>query len=263
VQGLSIGSPVTFKGVQIGEVTNISLTFNPGEMKLAIPVRAVLYPEKIHVNHGERRIENLNRAIEKGLRAQLQTQSLITGQLMITLDFYPDTPAQLRGDGTLLEIPTSASVIEQLAQVLKSIRFDEILDKLNRSADGLEKLINNPDLLAGIKNLNTTVQDVQTLVRTLNDRVGPLAGSITGAADEYGSLAKNLNTELANISGALEKTLASAQTTAGMMEKTLANSAAITSDGSPVMHELTRSLRELSDAARKPESVIFGKGDSR
>jgi paraquat-inducible protein B len=273
VQGLSVGSPVTFKGVQIGEVTDISLIFSPGEMRLSIPVRAVLYPEKIELKQGQRRMENLQRAIEKGLRAQLQTQSLITGQLMIALDFYPDSPTpELKGDGTVLEIPSVPTVIEQLAQVIKGIRFDEILEKLTKTADGIEKLVNNPDLMEGIQNLNSTVKDVQMLVRTLNDRVGPMTGSITGAADEYGALAKNLNRELTDMSAVLEKTLASAQTTAEKMEKTMANSAAITADGSPVMHELTRSLKELSDAAqsmrsladyleRKPDSVIFGKGD--
>ncbi len=274
VQGLSVGSPVTFKGVQIGEVTDISLTFNPGKMNLAIPVRAVFYPEKIHMSHGERRIENLNRAIEKGLRGQLTMQSLITGQLMIALDFYPDKPATYKGDGSVLEIPTVPTVVEQLAQVLKGVRFDEILEKLTKTADGIEKLVNNPDLMEGMRNLNSTVQDVQTLVRSLNARVDPLAVSIAGAADEYGRLAKNLNAEIGNMSGVLEKTLASAQATAEKMEKTLSNSASITSEGSPVMHELTRSLRELSEAAqsmrtladyleRNPESVIFGKGGSR
>jgi len=274
VQGLSVGSPVSFRGVQVGEVREISLTFDPGRVEMEIPVRAVLFPDRIDFVKGERGIQNMKQAIERGLQAQLQTQSLITGQLMIALDFSPGTPAQFRGDGTLLEIPSSASVIEQLAQVLKSIRFDEILDKLNRSADGLEKLINNPDLLAGIQNLNTTLKDIQSLARNLDSKIDPLSGSVIGAADEYGRLAKNLNTELASMSAGLEKTLASAQATAEMMEKTLSNSASITANGSPVMHELTRSLRELSDAARSmrtladylernPESVIFGKGGSR
>ena len=76
------------------------------------------------------------------------------------------------------------------------------------------------------------------------------------------------------MSGALEKTLAAAQATAEQMEKTLTNSANISSPGSPVMHELLQALRELSEASRSmrsladylerhPESLIFGKGDTR
>ena len=272
VQGLSIGSPVTFKGVQIGEVKEIRLTFNPDVMELDIPVQAVLYPDTIQLTKGQRRIENMKKAIEAGLRAQLQSQSLITGQLMIALDFHPDEPALYKGDGSLVEIPTIPTVVEQLSQVIKGIKFDEILSKLTRVVEGIEKVVNAPELASSIKSLDATLQDIQKLARNIDSKIDPLSGSVIGAADEYGALAKNLNTELKSMSAVLEKTLASAQATAEKMEKTMANSAAITADGSPVMHELTRSLKELSDAAqsmrsladyleRKPDSVIFGKGD--
>ena len=122
----------------------ISLTFNPEGMKLEIPVQAVLYPETIQLTQGKRRIENLKQAIEAGLRAQLQTQSLITGQLMIALDFYPDNPARYQGDGSVVEIPTVPTVIEELSQVLKGIKLDEILSKLTRVVEGIEKVVNAP-----------------------------------------------------------------------------------------------------------------------
>ena len=274
VQGLSVGSPVSFRGVQVGEVREISLRFDPSRVEMEIPVRAVLFPHTIHLVSGQRGINNMKKAIERGLRAQLQTQSLITGQLMIALDFSPDRPARYRGDGEILEIPTVPTVIEQLAQVVKSIRFDEILEKLTQAVEGIEKLVNSPDLAASIHSLDDTLKDIQSLARNLDSKIDPISGSVISAADEYGRLAKNLNTELASMSAGLEKTLASAQATAEMMEKTLSNSASITANGSPVMHELTRSLRELSDAARSmrtladylernPESIIFGKGGSR
>jgi paraquat-inducible protein B len=274
VQGLSVGSPVTFKGVEIGEVTDISLIFDSEEMQLAIPVRAVLYPDKIHLTQGKRGIDNMYRAIDAGLRARLEIQSLITGQLMIGLDFREDKPAELKGDGTVLEIPTVPTAIEQLAEVIKNIRFDEILEKLSKTADGIETLVNNPDLLAGIQNFNRAVQHIEILTRDVDQRVEPFVDSVISAVDEYGRLAKNLNTELDALSDVIELTLASAQVTAEKMEKTLSNAASITTEGSPVIHELTRSLRELSHAARAlrtlaeslerhPESVIFGKGDSQ
>ena len=275
VQGLSVGSPVTFRGVQIGEVRAISLMFDPSRVEMEIPVRAVLFPDTIDFVKGERGIQNMKQAIERGLRAQLQTQSLITGQLMIALDFSPDRPACYKGDGEILEIPTVPTVVEQLSQVIKGIKFDEILSKLTRVVEGIEKLVNAPELVSSLKNLDTALQDIQKLARSVDRQVDPLSGSVISAADEYGNLAKNINAELSTMSDVLEKTLASAQATAEKMEKTLNNSANITSEGSPVMHELLRSLRELSDSARAmrsladylerhPESVIFGKeGDSR
>jgi len=274
VQGLSVGAAAIKKEVQVGEVKEINLTFDPEQVELTIPVRAVLFPETVTFAKGERGLHNFKRAIERGLRAQLQTQSLITGQLMVTLDFYSDKPARYHGNGAELEIPTVPTVIEQFSQVLKGIKFDEILSKLTRVVEGIEKVVNAPELASSLKSLDAALKDVRTLAHNLDSRIDPLAGSLTSTVDEYGRLAKNLNAEIANMSGVLEKTLASAQATAEKMEKTLSNSAAITADGSPVMHELTRSLRELSDAAqsmrtladyleRNPESVIFGKGGSR
>lgn len=275
VQGLSVGSPVKCRGVQIGEVTDITMNLNNELMEVNIPVYAVLYPDRISFVKDRKARKSLKPAIDAGLRAQLQMQSLITGQLLIALDFYPDAPAaQLQGDGKVPEIPTIPTVVEQLEGVVKNIKFNEILEKLTRTADGVEKLVNNPELASSIKNFSQTMQELKLLVNNVNRQVDPLSGSISTAADEYGRLAKNINQELDAISEGLGKTLAATQATAEQMEKTLTNSANITSNGSPVMYELLQALKELSAASRSmsaladylerhPDSIIFGKGDSR
>jgi paraquat-inducible protein B len=250
VQGLSVGSPVKFKGVQIGEVTDIKMILNQTNMDVDIPVYAVLYPERILLAKGQEYKTSLQPAIDAGLRAQLQTQSLITGQLLIALDFYKDpSPAKFQGDGTIPEVPTIPTIIEQLGEMIKKIKFDELLESFTRTADGIEKLVNDPDLAEGIDKFNDTMKELELLVRNVKDQVDPLSGE-------------------------LQKTLVAAQTTAVQMEKTLSNSAAITSDGSPLMHELLQATNELKEASRNmgalaeylerhPESIIFGKGGSR
>ena len=275
VQGLSVGSPIKFKGVTLGEVTDIKMTLDQEKMEVKIPVYAKIFPERIVLKEGQQQRNNLDRSIKIGLRAQLNMQSLITGQLMIALDVYPDAEEpQFHGDGSITEIPTIPTVIEQLAEVIKGISFDEIIKDLSRAADGIEKLANDPELHEGIDNFNEVLLDLQELVRNVNGQVDPLSTSVVSAADEYRLLAKNLNHELDQMSDALEKTLASAQATAEKMEETLTNSANITSDGSPIMFELLQAMNELKEASRSmgalaeylerhPESVIFGKGGSR
>jgi paraquat-inducible protein B len=250
VQGLSIGSPIKFKGVQLGEVTDIKMTLNQKSMAVDIPVYAVLYPERIMLAKGQEYKSSLEPAIDSGLRGQLQMQSLITGQRFIALDFHKDPPPAVKqGDGKIPEIPTIPTVIEQLSEMIKKIKFDEILASITRTADGIDKLVNDPDLEEGIDNFNDTLKELQLLVRNVNNQVDPLSGE-------------------------LQKTLVATQSMAVQMEKTLANSAAITSDGSPVMYELLQAINELKEASRSmgalaeslerhPESVIFGKGDSR
>jgi paraquat-inducible protein B len=244
-------------------------------MAFDIPVYAVIYPERIVLKEGQKHRDNLKRAIDAGLRAQLQMQSLITGQLMIALDVYPDASEPVfRGDGSLPEIPTIPTVVEQLAEVIKSIRFDEILEKLTRTAEGIEKIVTDPDIEKGFDEFNDTMDDIQLLVLNLNRQIEPLSGSLISTSDEFGRMAKNINKEINAMSGALEKTLKATQATAEQMEKTLTNSANITSESSPLMHELLQALRDLSEASRSmrsladylerhPESLIFGKGDSR
>jgi paraquat-inducible protein B len=250
VQGLSVGSPIKFKGVQLGEVTDIKMTLNQKSMDVDIPVYAVLYPERIMLAKGQEYKSSLEPAIDSGLRGQLQMQSLITGQLFIALDFHKDPPPAVKqGDGKIPEIPTIPTVIDQLAEMIKKIKFDELLESFTRTADGIEKLVNDPDLKEGIDNFNDTLKELKLLVRNVNNQVDPLSGE-------------------------LRKTLVSAQAMSLQMEKTLSNSAAITSDGSPLMHELLQATNELKEASRSmgalaeylerhPESVIFGKGGSR
>ncbi len=146
VKGLNVGSPVNFKGVPIGAVTGVQLQLNVKDLNVKIPVFVELYPERISVIGGERDIKNVSRMIEKGLRAQLKMQSLITGQLMIELDFYNNKPAVYAGDGKIAEIPTIPSSIEELTRTLANVPFDKIAEKLTKSIEGIERIINSPEL---------------------------------------------------------------------------------------------------------------------
>ena len=100
VKGLSVGSPVMFHGVKVGTVTDISITVIPGNQGLKIPVVFTLAPSKfkgIGVEF-QRDPGAIEKAVKEfGLRTQLQSQSLVTGQLMISLDFFPEKQPQYAG----------------------------------------------------------------------------------------------------------------------------------------------------------------------
>ena len=92
VKGLSVGAPVLFQGVQVGSVTSIILQADFVKMKTQIPVIIEIEPDRCKVRTGERSYRKVaEKLIEMGLRAQLVMQSFITGQLMIELDFYPNS----------------------------------------------------------------------------------------------------------------------------------------------------------------------------
>ena len=265
VKGLNIGAPLNFKGVPIGAVTEVHLQFNPDNLSTKIPVLVEFYPERIdRAGTIEQPEKVFKRLIDKGLRAQLKMQSLITGQLMIELDFYQNKPAVYLGDGTIPEIPTGASSIDELSRTLANIPFDQIAEKLTKSIAGIERIINSPELGTTLTSLSAAIKDIQALVRNVDDKIAPLA-------KEYGALASNANEELDRVGAAVAKMLEAAEKASDQANRLIVKTSDVTSANSPVVYELTRSLQDLSSAARSlrtmsdtisqhPESLIYGKG---
>jgi len=118
----------------------------------------------------------MRQLIEGGLRAQLEMQSIVTGQLQIALDFYPDKPAVYAEiDKTVQEIPTIPTTLQQLTKKLESLPLEEIFNKVNLALDGVANLVQSPELKESVANLNTALKDVQSLVRNVDAQVKPLS----------------------------------------------------------------------------------------
>ena len=194
IKGLNIGSPVVFKGVEIGKVVKISLLGDSETLEFSIPVyiqinkSGVLYFPK----QEENRDLILDELINKGLRARLTTQSYLTGQLMIELEMLPDTKIVLRAkpfDEDIIEIPTVLSTIGALSKDLQDINIKESLDRVNIFFDSLNNNI-MPQVESIVGHINKTFQKnpgiaidtVNNLNRTL-ENVGEAARSLRNFAD--------------------------------------------------------------------------------
>jgi paraquat-inducible protein B len=146
VKGLNIGSPVTFRGVNVGTVTNIQLIMGVSESDIRIPV--IIEINTANFLRSERMVtqmtggtnEQLKGLIDAGLRAQLQLQSLLTGQLFIQLDFNPGTPAEFVGDERYPEIPTIRTPIEKITG--SDFPVERVMNNLI-STSGLKRLVNS------------------------------------------------------------------------------------------------------------------------
>ena len=161
VRGLTVGSPVVFRGVQVGQVTDIIVGFDATKLEVLIPVLFEIDPEKFkdigpQVETADA-VEMHKALISRGLRAQLQMQSLVTGQLLINLDFYPDTPAKLIGmdrfKGEMKfeerwEIPSIPTPLQELEKALGELNIKEITEDIRKAMDGIAKLASSPDLHA-------------------------------------------------------------------------------------------------------------------
>jgi paraquat-inducible protein B len=264
VKGLTVGSPVLFQGVQIGSVVSIVIEVNPANLRPQIPVVIEYDPDKFQVAGGANMPRDPRRTIPKlvnrGLRAVLVTQSFITGQLAIEVGFYPDTPivmAKKTGEyEDYIEIPTIPSTTQKLFDALAKLDLERLQKHLESTLDGIDKLANNPDLPASLRNLKQTLQDTRKLVKRVDRQVGPLAESTKKAVKDIGKLALDLNKRLVGVTASLDKTLSDAR-------GTISQDSPLMVDLQNTLQELarmSRSLRQLADYLdQQPQSLIFGK----
>ena len=277
VRGLNVGSPVMFRGVKVGTVTDISITVDQAARQLKIPVIFTLEPGKFKGTKAE--FQRDPKAIEKavveyGMRTQLQSLSFVTGQLMVTLDFFPDKPARFVGlNKEFPEVPSIPTPLEQLQKSLEGLPFREIVKSLNSTVAGVERLVDSIDAKKTAQTIESAVRDVQVLVRHADARIDPLVDSLTrtsGAAEA--TLVETRETmtaargDLKDLVASTKSALESAQAALKQSEQTLL----VYSDDSRLVTELNKTLRELSATTRSfrllsdylerhPESLIRGK----
>jgi paraquat-inducible protein B len=291
VGGLNEGAPVLFRGVKIGTVKDIAFRFDPKKASVTIPVFIELEQRRKGVTK-EEIIETYKQLIDRGLKAQLEMQSIVTGQLQVALDFYPDKPAKFVGiDPEYLEIPTVVSPLQELQKKVEKIPIDQIFQKVLEAVAGIEKVVNSPEIPETIHsineaakeikplaaNLGEAVKDVQKLVQNVDGQVGPLATNLNetiqeakGTIQEAKGTIKNIDSRIGVLGEGIERTIKAAEATITVAEKTLRNIEANVGENSTIIYELnksleevrkfTRSLRSLADhLERQPESVIWGK----
>lgn len=267
VNGLSIGAPVKFKGVDIGSVSDIRLVLEREEdkaRKLTIPVYIDLDPSKITIDN--KRLEmtnpkNIQRLIEQGMRAQLQSQSLVTGLLFVQIDFFPDTPInyELQQPSDPIEIPTIPTTLEQaqtaareIIDELRTIKFGPMVQKATDALDGVNALVNSPAL-------HTAVDALPGAVNNLNESVASMR-----------KLAEDLRGQVAPVSKRLDMTLSGADQALSTVRETASTARVLIAPGSPLDHDLRSTLRDISDAARamaqladylerNPTALLYGK----
>ena len=194
IKGLNIGAPVEFQGVRIGSVTDIHVIYVSKTSEYLTPVYIQLELNRIRESllrqsRTERR-EYLKSLIQRGLRAQLVTQSLVTGQLIVQLGFYPDTPIRLvGGDPDVPELPTMPTALQQvqaaaqdILEKIKELPLDQLFANVMQTIEGANRLVNAPEVLAAVRAMSATMIDVQHLVRQVDGQVGRVLDDVDGAS---------------------------------------------------------------------------------
>jgi paraquat-inducible protein B len=232
LRGLSVGAPVDFRGIVLGQVTGIGVQYDSKSHAFLMPVTIDLYPDRLGRRTKQALPEQgttasqdlLQLLVNRGLRGQLRTGNLLTSQLYIALDFFPKAaPAKINANNDPMELPTVPNTLDELqlqiadiAKKIDKIPFDEIGTNLNGS----------------LKNANA-------LFDRLDKEVMP----------------------------EMKDTLTQAKKTFGEAQSTLQSDSPLQSDVHQALQELTRTLQSLNSLAdyleRHPESLVRGKSGDK
>lgn len=227
VRGLSVGAPLDFRGVTIGEVVRIGVSIDPKTLTFHMPVEVKIFPRRLAARHftggtlppaesEDVRRGRMKQLVDHGLRAQLRSGNLLTGQLYVALEFFRDAPkATIDLAKRPPEIPTIPGTFEELQETLTGIV--KKLDKLQIEeigADARKALASLDDMLKGVdvflkrvdadlvpdlrRTLDTATQAMKTAEGTLKTADGTLAAASPLGADLQQTL-RELNRTLTSI----------------------------------------------------------------
>jgi paraquat-inducible protein B len=286
VGGLNVGAPVVFRGVKIGSVKDVILRADAKTLAFVIPVYIEIEPDKISVVGARPKLgEHFKTFIDRGLRASLEMQSIVTGQMQVGLDFHPDKPAKFAGADTKIpEIPTIPTPMQELAQKIQKLPIEEIFDKLASALDGIDKVVKSPEIPEAIHSVNLALGDVRKLVKNVDGQVGPLASNLNdavqdirklvqnadGTVNEVRGVVKNLDNRIGPLVTSIEKSIQSADATLTLAQKAIEKIEGAAGEDSTLVYELNKTLEEFHALARSvrvladhierhPESVLWGK----
>jgi paraquat-inducible protein B len=185
VRGLKVGAPVEFRGIPIGQVTDVRIEFDPAAKQFRIPVTIEIEPERFTQAQAspEEKRATVDKLVAAGMRAQLKSGSLITGSLFVSLDFFPSAkPAQVAWDGPIPEFPTTPTPIEEI-----TANLTQIVDRLNKIP--VEQI--GTDLGASLKSLRATLAKSENIGPALTDTLAQTQKTLASVGPD-----STVNTEL-------------------------------------------------------------------
>lgn len=273
VKGLYIGAPVTFRGVPIGQVDTIGIELDPNTLVTRVPVQLFITSKLLQMN-GDSDTMDLRDLVQRGLRARLAQQSMVTGQALIDLDFDPKTPLALVGEpgSKSVEIPVVKGAFDDLVAQITELPLKDTVGDLRRTLAELQRTSAAAQSVmkqagedwrqaslaaqAIMKNTDRTLQSV-------GHQANATLLSVQNLSDTTRGLVATTQPDIA-------RTLASTRDAARSIEVGMQSFAEVTAPGGAPREDLESTLRDLSQTARslrqvaellenQPNALIFGR----
>ncbi|MFT6286033.1 MAG: paraquat-inducible protein B [Alcanivorax sp.] len=275
VKGLSVGAPVALRGVQIGQITDISLIFDTDTVDVIMQVEAELDNNNIRTRGSTRADHYTDELIARGMRAQLNTQSLLTGLLYIQLDFFPDSPvvlADIQTDYT--QVPTIPTELERLTREIESIDWAQLVNDLRDIASGLNSFIGSDKFQSLPGEMQASLNSFTALGDEMKQLLSTSGPKLDQVLDNTATAVASVNTELPIWSGMAKNNLRLLESALLSMDEVLNEVDALVSEDSATTYQLNKALRELAQAGRalqllaktleeQPEILIRGKSEEK
>ena len=231
VNGLRIGAPVKFKGVQIGTVEQIKLVLSPSEGKLKSGITDMHLPVIIGIDREmitQRGATGMalspggfESMISRGLSAQLEAESLLTGLLYVDLDLRPNSQPNLSlvpGGGGLREIPTVPTTMEAIQQhateaiaKLDTIDLNGLVNSFIQAANSIKEMTADPaihrtleSLPRTLASLDKTLTSMRAAIENINQEVDPMSASFHKSSEELNATMKDTRATLVQLQAMLD-----------------------------------------------------------
>lgn len=272
--GLNPGAPVKFRGVTIGSVKDVLIRFQQAEQDLHMPV-IIEINEDLMQAKSDRTIRlddtgRINELIERGLRARLQAQSLVTGLLFVELEVIPGAPPPVfhQQKKVYKEVPTISTDIQQLLSNLAQLDIKELSDKLTSILDKLDTSLGELQVREISQGITNLLVSVRALVVS-PDMTNSLA-AVASTLEEYRHFAETLRSKVDPLSGQAASTLEETRRTLAELRMGTQDLRDLVAPEAPFRTELVQALDQLGHAAksladlaeflnRNPNAILSGR----
>jgi len=270
VKGLNVGAPMALRGVQVGQVTNIELILDSDNASVIMLVEADLNAKNIR-RQGSATVNLTEELIARGLRAQLNTQSLLTGLLYVELDFHPDSALNLADiDSPYIQLPTVPTNLQRIAKKLEDIDISKLTDELESISNGINTMVSSEEFQSLPTNITSTMDTLRDLSTQLQEQLASSGPKLDKVLDETAVTVANANTELPRLATLVEGNLKMLNEAIASFEQGMTGIDGLVSPDSATLYQLHNALQEMSRAGRslqalantleqQPEALLRGK----
>lgn len=276
VLGLSNGSKVLFRGVQIGSVKQVQLRLDPDAGKARIGVTVEMNGNNTVMMDGDPSGEatSIDTLVKQGLRAQLVVWSYVTSQLAVNLDFQPDSKPNFVADPDQLEypeIPAVPSQIEQLKDTVSDLPWRDTLETVNDTMQSMVRLADDMDTLITTlgPSLTQTSDSARETMNAARTVIESSDAQISSTLVELRKLTQNVNQQITSRDGQIDDLVSNAQRTSRNLQEISENLEVLTDPGSDERQDINSAIRDLSVGAaslrrfaetleRDPNAILFG-----